>query len=92
MIAKRRTIGGSKDNYSQLRSQLADILTNRAQGLLTQREYEEKLEEFEQVLPGAGRLVEHDLPRGGTRFILREARSGRILEEFEFHRGHEIDE
>ena len=91
MNHKRRATGGNDKTRSELRSQLADILTYRAQGLLTQREYEEKLQEVELSLPRQGRLQEQDLPRGGTRFVLREARSGRVLGEFEFHQGHEVD-
>ncbi len=92
MIGKRKATGLSNDRHWDLRSQLADILTLRSQGLLTQREYEEKLEEVEQSLPRPARLAEHDLPKGRIRFILREAASGRVLGEFDFNRGHVADE
>ena len=91
MNAKHRTLGGGDKAYDELRSRLADVLTNRAQGLLTQKEYEESLEDIKRTLPQNGCLVERELPRGGTRFILREAGSGRILGEFEFRRGHEVE-
>jgi len=92
MIRKRRTIGiANNDSHGELRSQLADVLMLRSQGVLTQGEYEAKLEEVEHSLAQEGRLEEHDLPRGGSRFILRETRSGCVLGEFEFHFGHEVD-
>ncbi len=91
MIPKQREIGRKKTNHTDLRARLADLLTNRAQGLLTQSEYEEKLREVECSLPPERRLVEQDLPKGGTRLILRDTGSGRLLGEFEFHRGHEVD-
>jgi len=86
MLHKRR----KKGRCSHLRSQLADILTCRAQGLLTRSEYEEKLEEVELSLPEAGRLVERELPGGEIQFVLRETYSGRTLGAFKFRGGHEI--
>ena len=91
MIARRRAIGVSNDRCWELRGQLADIFTLRAQGLMTQKEYEETLEEIENSLPRKAHLEEHDLPRGRTRFVLREAGPGRVLWEFEFHDGHPVD-
>ena len=72
-----------------LGNQLADLLTQRAQGLLSQSEYDQKIEEFENSMPRPAHLAEHDLPGGGLRFVLRDACSGRLLQEFEFHHGHE---
>ena len=92
MTTNRKTNkAANRGGQAELKNQLADLLTLRAQGLLSQQEYEERLEEAERSLPEAGRLVEQDLPRGGCRFILREARSGRVLGEFDFHLGHEVD-
>ena len=91
MSAKHRTLEVRGNAYLELRSRLADILTSRAQGLLTQTEYEQSLQEIEVSLPRNGSLVERELPRGGTRFILREAGSGRVLGEFEFRLGHEVE-
>jgi hypothetical protein len=83
--------GGHNDKHWALRSQLEDILTLRAQGLLNQSEYEEKLEEVEQSLPQEARLAEYDLGRGRTRFVLRKAGPGHVLGQFEFHHGHPVD-
>ena len=91
MNGNSRLIGAKSDKRWVWKSQLADVLTLRAQGLLTQSEYEEKLEEVEHSLPLEAGLEEHDLPRGGTRFVLREAGPGRILGEFEFRNGHPVD-
>ena len=91
MIPKQRETGRKNNGHTELRARLADLLTHRAQGLLTQCEYEEKLSEVECSLPRERRLDEQDLPRGGTRFILRDTGTGRVLGEFEFHRGHEVD-
>ena len=91
MIGRRRANEVSNDRRWELRGKLADILTLRAQGLITQREYEEKLEEVENSLPKKAHLEEHDLPRGRTRFVLRETGLDRVLWEFEFHDGHPVD-
>jgi hypothetical protein len=88
MTGKRRAIGANHESYWEVRNQIADLLTLRAQGMLTQNEYEEKLEDVGRSLPSQARLVEKELPRGKTRFILRETVQGRILGEFEFHDGH----
>lgn len=87
MTGKRRTIGVNNENYWELRNQIADLLTLRAQGMLSQDEYEEKLEDVGRSLPNKAHLVERELPRGRTRFVLRETTQGRILGEFEFHDG-----
>ena len=91
MTYKRRAFTGETQAHPDLKSLLADIVVRRAQGLLTQREYEERLEEVSYSLPQNGRLEEHDLSRGGTRFVLHEARSGRVLGQFEIHPGHADD-
>ncbi len=84
-----RGVGSKVGSGRDLGSQLADLLTLRAQGLLSQREYDEKLAEFESSMPRPAHLAEQDLPGGGLRFVLRDARSGRLLKKFDFHRGHE---
>jgi hypothetical protein len=91
MIRKQKTTGAKNDSHGEWKSQLSDILTLRSQGLLTQSEYEEKLQQVEHSLPREARLAEHELPRGRSRFVLREASSGRVLGEFDFHDGHEVD-
>jgi hypothetical protein len=91
MTAKHKRNGTRQKVHSELRSQLADMLTLRTQGLLTQGEYEERLEQIGRALPRGGRLAERDLPTGGSRFVLSEARTGRILGEYEFHLGHEVE-
>ena len=91
MITKRKNIGVNQDRYRHLRGQLGDILTLRAQGMLTQQEYEEKLEEVEQSLPQRARLAEYELTNGKTRFVLRAAGPGHVLGEFEFRQGHPVE-
>lgn len=88
MTGKRRSIGANDESFRELRNQIADLLTLRAQGMLNQDEYQEKLQDVERSLPSTARLVERELPRGKTRFVLRETVQGRILGEFEFHDGH----
>jgi len=88
---KRRAIDAKTDSRWQWRAQLADVLTLRDQGLLTQSEYQEKIEEVLLSLPEETRLEEHDLPRGGTRFVLREAAQGRLIGKLEFRNGRQVD-
>ena len=57
---KRRAIDAKTDSRWQWRAQLADVLTLRDQGLLTQSEYQEKIEEVLLSLPEETRLEEHD--------------------------------
>jgi hypothetical protein len=90
-IAKRRAIGVKTGSRQELRNELEDIVTLRAQGLLNQSEYEEKLQEVERSLPQTACLAEVDLPSGGTCFVLRESGVGRVLGSFEFHHGHSAE-
>lgn len=90
-VAKRKTIGMNAEGRWELRNQLEDILTLRAQGLLNQSEYEAKIEEVERTLARKACLAELDLPSGGTRFVLRETGAGRVLAAFEFRDGHPVE-
>ncbi len=90
-IAKRRGIGVNTESRQKVRNELEDIVTLRAQGLLNQSEYEEKLQEVERSLPQTACLAEVDLPSGGTCFVLRESGVGRVLAAFEFHHGHPVE-
>ena len=65
-------------------------MTLRAQGLLNQSEYEEKIEEVEHSLTQEARLAEYDMGRGRTRFVLRKSGTERVLGLFEFHHGHPV--
>jgi hypothetical protein len=91
-IAKRRAIGVTTASRQALRNELEDIVTLRAQGLLNQSEYEEKLQEVERSLPQTACLAEVDLPSGGTCFVLRQSGVGRVLAAFEFRRGHPVED
>lgn len=90
-IAKRRSVAVRTGSRRQLRNELEDIVTLRAQGLLNQSEYEEKLQEVERNLPQTASLAEVEMPSGGTCFVLRESRVGRVLAAFEFHHGHPVE-
>jgi len=90
-IASRKVIGVKTGSRQELRSELEDIVTLRAQGLLNQSEYEEKLQEVERSLPQTACLAEVDLPSGGTCFVLRESGVGRVLAAFEFRDGHPVE-
>lgn len=91
MSRRRKDTGVIPDRNSEVANQLADILALEAQGLLSRSEYEEKLAEVAGSLPGHACLAEYELPGGRTRFVLREAGSGRMLGQFEFHHGHLVD-
>ncbi len=90
-IAKRRAIGVNTQTSRELRNELEDIVTLRAQGLLNQSEYEEKLQEVERSLPQTACLAEVALPGGGTCFVLRESGAGRVLAAFEFQHGRPVE-
>lgn len=90
-IVKRKAIGVKTGRRQELRNELEDIVTLRAQGLLNQSEYEEKLQEVERSLPQTACLAEVDLPSGGTCFVLRESGVGRVLAAFEFHHSRPVE-
>jgi hypothetical protein len=90
-IAKQRTAGAMSKSHRELRNQIEDILTLRFQGLLNQTEYEEKLEEVGHSLPQAESLAELDLPSGGTRFVVRETRSRKVIATFDFVDGYPVE-
>jgi hypothetical protein len=89
MIAKRRAIGTNNDWRKELRSVLADMLTLRNQGLLNQREFDEKLDEVANSIPRV-RVLEYNLPGGKTRFVLRSGNLGRVVFHFELYCGHPV--
>jgi len=89
MNSKRKISGAENGPWREVRNQLADMLTLREQGMITQREFEEKLEDLERALPPGARLMEHERPAGRTMFVARD-RSGRALPELEFQHGHVV--
>ena len=63
---------------------LAPVVRERDLGLITQAEYEARLEEVRATLEPDLMLVESDLPGGTTRFALRKTRTGTTIARLEF--------
>lgn len=77
------------DDPLELERQLVELLSDRDRGLLSQAEYDEKLEEIRGAwLSPEKVLYERELRDGGTRFILRNRSTGRCLQMFEFRRSY----
>lgn len=70
---------------------LSDLLCRRDQGLLTQREFEDELDQVRSWYPRAGSISESGLRCGGTRFVVREAVTGAVLVRMEFRRAYAPD-
>ena len=66
--------------------QLSLLLYQRKHGFLSQAEYEATLEYFESMWAANSSLDEAMMADGGTRFVLRDKRTGVILESFLFRR------
>jgi hypothetical protein len=87
MTTKLKRSGKKNRWHNELNWRLAETFRERTQGLLSQSEYEAKLQEIESSLPTEGFLAEYELPNGVTRFVLRGASSGQVVGEFEFTNG-----
>lgn len=62
---------------------LTRAVQDRELGLLTQSEYEARLDEVRAGLETGVRLMEVDRPGGGSRFLLRNPRTGVLLARLE---------
>jgi hypothetical protein len=86
MVTKPGVASRQKRLSQEMAAQLAELLNQRDLGLITQHEFDEGLERVGSAHPRAARLTEGSLPQGGTRFVLRDAVTGELLERFEFRR------
>jgi hypothetical protein len=76
---------GDRDRLART---LADILDRRDRGLVTQSTYDLEMEDIQLDLRGEIELVEFPLRFGATRYVIRDGRTGRRVDHFDFHRGH----
>jgi hypothetical protein len=70
--------------HDKLADALAPLVRDRDLGLVTQAEYEARLEDVRAALEPDQTLVESDLPGRTTRFALRSLRTGATLARFDF--------
>lgn len=68
----------------ELRQAVLALLADRHAGMLTQREFEEQLGDFESALGADQSLDQRDLRGGGTRILVRCRVTGDILDLFDF--------
>ena len=71
-------------NQIELEQRLVELISQKDHGLLSQRDYENALEEIRAKLPEDHLLLERELSNGGVRFLVRERTSGRHINMFEF--------
>jgi hypothetical protein len=92
MSATRGNRSLSKSLRKELTGLLGALLEERDHGLITQGEYDERLENLAASLPQDLTLVEFDLPHGGTRYAVRNHKTGISIDHFEFRRTYSPSE
>lgn len=70
----------------ELRALLDAAVADRDRGLITQGEFDERLGDIEESLGADRQLVQRDLRRGGTLFLVRCRLTGDTIASFAFCR------
>jgi hypothetical protein len=75
-----------KTTREELSERLSSALGERDLGLLTESEYQDKINAIELLLGPRINLEEVQLRDGGTRFVLRSSRTGDAIDSLEYRR------
>jgi hypothetical protein len=73
-----------------LRQQLGELLALRQDGLITQAEYEARLDDIEFSLGSSKRLLEKLLHAGGTRYVILNTRTHRRVIAIDLFRAYQM--
>jgi len=75
-----------KRTREELSERLSSALGERDLGLLTESEYQDKINAIELLLGPRINLEEVQLRDGGTRFVVRSSRTGDAIDSLEYRR------
>ena len=86
MTMTAKSLRLQKRTREELSERLSSALGERDLGLLTESEYQDKINAIELLLGPRINLEEVQLRDGGTRFVVRSSRTGDAIDSLEYRR------
>ena len=86
MTMRAKSLRLQKRTREELSERLSSALGERDLGLLTESEYQAKINAIELLLGPRINLEEVQLRDGGTRFVFRSSRTGDAIDSLEYRR------